>query len=53
MAGRRRAWVLFDTSSYTQGLFTEYTHPGELVFDPFAGFGTTLRVAEEMERRVA
>lgn len=29
----------------------EYTHEGELVFDPFAGFGTTLRVAEEMGRR--
>jgi DNA modification methylase len=29
----------------------EYTHVGEVVFDPFAGFGTTLRVAEEMERR--
>jgi tRNA G10 N-methylase Trm11 len=29
----------------------EYTHPGDLVFDPFAGFGTTLRVAEEMGRR--
>jgi DNA methylase len=29
----------------------EYTRPGDLVFDPFAGFGTTLRVAEEMGRR--
>jgi hypothetical protein len=27
-----------------------YTHPGELVFDPFAGFGTTLRTAEKMGR---
>jgi hypothetical protein len=27
-----------------------YTHPGELVFDPFAGFGTTLRTAERMGR---
>jgi tRNA G10 N-methylase Trm11 len=31
----------------------EYTHVGDLVFDPFAGFGTTLRVAEEMERRAS
>jgi hypothetical protein len=23
----------------------EHTRPGDLVFDPFAGFGTTLRVA--------
>jgi hypothetical protein len=29
----------------------EYTHPGDLVFDPFAGFGTTLVVAEAMGRR--
>ncbi len=27
-----------------------YTQPGELVFDPFAGFGTTLRTAEKMGR---
>ncbi|MBO0790647.1 MAG: site-specific DNA-methyltransferase [Ktedonobacteraceae bacterium] len=31
----------------------EYTHPGDLVFDPFAGFGTTLYVAEEMDRRAS
>jgi tRNA G10 N-methylase Trm11 len=29
----------------------EYTRVGEVVFDPFAGFGTTLLVAEAMERR--
>lgn len=29
----------------------EYTKPGDLVFDPFAGFGTTLIVAETMGRR--
>lgn len=29
----------------------EYTRVGDVVFDPFAGFATTLRVAEEMERR--
>jgi len=27
------------------------TQPGDLVFDPFAGFGTTLVVAERLERR--
>ncbi len=29
----------------------EFTQPGDLVFDPFAGFGTTLLVAEAMGRR--
>lgn len=29
----------------------EHTRPGDLVFDPFAGYGTTLRVAEAMGRR--
>lgn len=28
----------------------EYTKEGEIVFDPFAGFGTTLLVAEELGR---
>ncbi len=28
----------------------EYTEKGQVVFDPFAGFGTTLLVAEEMGR---
>jgi DNA modification methylase len=28
----------------------EYTREGDVVFDPFAGFGTTLRVAEYMGR---
>lgn len=27
-----------------------FTKPGDVVVDPFAGFGTTLRVAEEMDR---
>ncbi|WP_225332679.1 DNA methyltransferase [Halomicrobium urmianum] len=29
----------------------EYSDPGDVVLDPFAGFGTTLRVATEMDRR--
>ena len=28
----------------------QYTRPGDTVLDPFAGFGTTLIVAEAMER---
>ena len=33
-------------------LFVEqHTRPGDLVFDPFAGFGTTLAVAEQLGRR--
>ena len=28
----------------------EWTQPGDVVFDPFAGFGTTLRAAEAMGR---
>lgn len=28
----------------------EWTQPGDVVFDPFAGFGTTLLVAEAMDR---
>lgn len=29
----------------------EYSDPGDAVLDPFAGFGTTLRVATDMDRR--
>lgn len=28
----------------------EYTRPGDVVLDPFAGFGTTLQVAESLDR---
>ncbi len=31
-------------------LLAEFTQAGDVVFDPFAGFGTTLRVAEAMGR---
>jgi DNA methylase len=34
-----------------EAFLTEYTKPGDLVFDPFAGSGTTLVVAERMGRR--
>lgn len=34
-----------------QAVLEDLTRPGDLVLDPFAGFGTTLRVAEETGRR--
>ncbi len=34
-----------------QAFLEAYTRPGDVVFDPFAGFGTTLFVAERMSRR--
>jgi len=34
-----------------EAFIAEYTKPGDLVFDPFAGFGTTLIVAERLGRR--
>jgi DNA modification methylase len=41
--------------SYSEELveifLSEFTRPGDLVLDPFAGFGTTLVVAERMGRR--
>ena len=43
-----------DDVRYTDSLVThflhEFTAPGAVVFDPFAGFGTTLRVAEALGR---
>ncbi len=38
------------TPELVRTFLAEYTRPGQLVFDPFAGFGTTLRVAEQMGR---
>lgn len=35
-----------------ENLLWFYTEPGQIVFDPFAGGGTTIRVAKEMGRRV-
>ncbi len=35
-----------------ENLLWLYTEPGQVVFDPFAGSGTTIRVAKRMGRRV-
>jgi tRNA G10 N-methylase Trm11 len=39
------------TPELVEAFLDEYTKPGDIVFDPFAGFGTTLVVAERMGRR--
>ena len=36
--------------SLVEHLLREFTSEGDIVFDPFAGFGTTLQVAEAMNR---
>lgn len=38
------------TSELVKHFIDLYTEPGDLVFDPFAGYGTTLKAAEEMGR---
>jgi len=51
----RTAAPLEETDKYPEGLvrhfLNRYTRPGDKVLDPFAGLGTTLFVAEEMNRR--
>jgi SAM-dependent methyltransferase len=37
-------------ASYVEHFLSEFTAEGDVVLDPFAGFGTTLRVAERMGR---
>jgi DNA modification methylase len=53
---RAEQWDEADDDHYSRALvravIAEYTAPGERVFDPFAGFGTTLVVAEELDRVV-
>jgi len=39
------------TESLVAAVIDEYTSPGDVVLDPFAGYGTTLVVAERMSRR--
>jgi SAM-dependent methyltransferase len=36
--------------AYVEHFLEAYTDPGDAVVDPFAGFGTTLRVAERLDR---
>jgi len=36
--------------SYVEHFLREFTDPGDVVLDPFCGFGTTLRVAERLDR---
>jgi DNA modification methylase len=37
-------------ATYVEHFLSEFTDPDDTVLDPFAGFGTTLRVAERMGR---
>ncbi len=39
-----------DLYSITRKFVVENTQPGDIVLDPFAGFGTTQRVCEELGR---
>lgn len=43
-----------DDVRFSEGLaeffIQQYSQPGDVVFDPFSGFGTTLRVAERLKR---
>jgi DNA modification methylase len=39
------------TESLVAAVLDEYTSPGDVVLDPFAGYGTTLVVAERMGRQ--
>lgn len=36
-------------ATYVERFLSEFTNPEDTVLEPFAGFGTTLRVAERME----
>lgn len=38
------------SESLAEYFILQYSKPGEVVFDPFAGFGTTLRMAEKFNR---
>ncbi len=43
--------IVHFTESLAETVIEEYSEPGDLVLDPFAGFGTTLVVAERLGRR--
>jgi DNA modification methylase len=38
------------SESFARHFIQEFSRPGEVVFDPFAGFGTTLLTAEALDR---
>ncbi len=38
------------SESLAECFIHQYSQPGDIVFDPFTGFGTTLRVAERLNR---
>lgn len=38
------------SESLPEYFIQQFTQPGDTVFDPFAGFGTTLRIAEKLQR---
>jgi len=39
------------SDSFAEYFIEQFTQPGDLVFDPFAGYGTTLCAAEKLGRR--
>lgn len=41
------------SDSFAEYFINHYTKPGDVVFDPFAGFGTTLYAAEKLGRRAS
>ena len=40
------------SDSFAEHIIEHYSKPVDMVFDPFAGFGTTLYIAEKLKRRV-
>lgn len=38
------------SEAFVETILERYTRPGDIVIDPFAGFGTTIAVAERMDR---
>ena len=44
-------WKVAFPEKVIERIIKEYSKKGEVVFDPFAGFGTTLKVSKKMGRR--
>lgn len=49
--GRPKARGISFPRALPERFIRQYTNPGDLVLDPFAGVGTTIRVAQELGRR--